>query len=128
MSARILSAATTLVEQCHLPLVLPSCSDVSTDVLLDLDAETAGWASSEDAEHVMLHLNDEIAGLIEAADMPAAQAGAHSTKPETASLVPGKNSVVVCMASAVLKRSHCTSSACSKADIINNAKTTAAVI
>lgn len=72
-----------------MPLVLPSCSDVSTDVLLDLDAETAGLASSEDAEHVMLHLNDEIAGLIEAADIPADQAGAHSTKPEPATLVLG---------------------------------------
>ena len=60
--------------------------------MLDLDAETAGLAPSEDTEppeHVMLHLNDEIAGLIEAADIPADQAGAHSTKPEPATLVLG---------------------------------------
>lgn len=57
-----------------------------------LDAETAGLVPSEDTEpagHVMLHLNDEIAGLIEAADIPADRAGAHSTKPEPATLVPG---------------------------------------
>ena len=38
----------------------------------------------------MLHLDDELAGLIEAADMPADQHGVLSTKPEPASTVPGE--------------------------------------
>ena len=42
------------------------------------------------AEHIMLRLDDELAGLIEAADIPADQAGAHSTKPDPASSVAGK--------------------------------------
>ena len=41
-------------------------------------------------QNIMLHLDDEIAGLVEAADMPAAQAGAHTTKPEPASPVAGE--------------------------------------
>ena len=47
------------------------------------------------SKHVMLRLNDEMAGLIEAADMPADTAGAHSTKSEPAALPPGK--VQVCL-------------------------------
>ena len=39
---------------------------------------------------VLLRLDDEIAGLLEAADMPAAQAGPHPTKPEAASPVAGE--------------------------------------
>ena len=38
----------------------------------------------------MLHLDDELAGLIEAADMAAAQAGAHPTKAEPVAPVPGE--------------------------------------
>ena len=38
----------------------------------------------------MLRLDDEMAGLIEAADMAADQAGAHPTKPEPASPVAGE--------------------------------------
>ena len=45
------------------------------------------------ASNVMLHLDDELAGLLEAADMPADQAGAHSTKPEPAS--PGTGECIV---------------------------------
>ena len=54
----------------------------------------------------MLHLDDELAGLVEAADMPAGQDGGHTTKPEPTSSVPGeapfdaqsaKNSGVLCM-------------------------------
>ena len=56
--------------------------------MLDLDAGMAGL--SEDAKHEMLHLDDELAGLIEAADVPADPAGAHITKPEPASPVPGR--------------------------------------
>ena len=37
----------------------------------------------------MLRLDDEMAGLIEAADTPADHAGAHPTKPEPASSVAG---------------------------------------
>ena len=45
----------------------------------------------EPVERAMLRLDDEMAGLIEAADMPADQhAGAHSTKPEPAVSMPGK--------------------------------------
>ena len=96
MSARILSAPTTMVQLCCSSHV-SSYPCVSPDVTLNLDAEMAGLAAPEDtepAEHVMLHLNDEIAGLIEAADMPAGEAGAHTIKPEPATLVPGKSPVV----------------------------------
>ena len=41
----------------------------------------------------MLRVEDELAGLIEAANTPADQAGAHTTKPEPASLVPGELSL-----------------------------------
>ena len=47
----------------------------------------------EPGERDMLHLDDELAGLIEAADTPAGQAGAHSTKPEPALSVAGEDSV-----------------------------------
>ena len=72
--------------------------------MLVLDAETAGLAPSENAGHVMLHLDDEIAGLVEAVDMPADQAGAHTTKPKPASPVPGEVPVVLCIISAVLRK------------------------
>ena len=42
------------------------------------------------ASHVMLHLSDELAGLVEAADVPAGQDRTHPTKPESASPVPGE--------------------------------------
>ena len=54
----------------------------------------AGLAPPEDAEHDMLHLDDEIAGLVEAANVSAAQDGMHITKPEPASSVPGEAPVV----------------------------------
>ena len=50
----------------------------------------AGLAAPEDAERDMLHLDDELAGLIEAADTPAGQAGPQSTKPEIVSLMAGE--------------------------------------
>ena len=59
-------------------------------------AEMAGLAPSGDdalAEHAMLDLDDEIAGLVEAAAVPAGQDGAHSTKPEPTSAVPGKGAL-----------------------------------
>ena len=42
----------------------------------------------------MLHLDDELTGLLEAADMPADQNRTHITKPEAASSVPGEVSVL----------------------------------
>ena len=100
-SALILSASTVL-QQYNSLLVVPGHCDVSTYVMLDLSAETVDLGSSED---VMLSLDDELAGLIAAADMPADQAGAHSTKPEPASLVPGKDSVVSDKGLAVIRKS-----------------------
>ena len=66
----------------------------SADVVLDLHAGIAGLALPEDTKHGMLHLDDEIAGLIEAADTAADQAGAPSAKPEPAASVPGEGSFV----------------------------------
>ena len=48
----------------------------------------------EPAERDMLHLDDELAGLVEAADTPAGQDGTHSTKPEPAVSVPGELLIV----------------------------------
>lgn len=68
----------------------------------------------------MLRVEDELAGLIEAANTPADQAGAHTTKPEPASLVPGELSLAqsksadasaVCRAAAQL--SYCCAVLCS---------------
>lgn len=64
-----------------------------SDVLLLLGAGNAGLALPENAEHVMLRLDDEIAGLIEAADVPAAPDSAHSTVPEAVSSVPGARNI-----------------------------------
>ena len=50
-------------------------------------------AGDESGERAMLHLDDEMAGLIEAADMPADGHAAHSARPEAAS-VPGESSLV----------------------------------
>ena len=51
-------------------------------------------------ERDMLRLDDELAGLIEAADMPAAQVVAHLTKREAASPVPGELALVHMMSAA----------------------------
>ena len=59
-------------------------------------------AGDEPAERNMLHLDDELAGLIEAADTPAEQAGAHSTKPEPIISVPGENCRLLHLASLLL--------------------------
>ena len=50
-------------------------------------------ADNEPGVRDMLHLDDELAGLIEAADMPADQHGAHVRKPEPTSSVQGEGSV-----------------------------------
>ena len=62
--------------------------------MLSLDAGLAGLAPSQGAEHVMLHLDDELAGLVEAADVPAGQDGTPSRQPDVVSLVPGEPSGV----------------------------------
>ena len=49
-------------------------------------------ADDEPGERDMLHLDDELVGLLEAADMPADQDGTHTTKPERVSPVPGEDS------------------------------------
>ena len=48
-------------------------------------------ADDEPAERDMLHLDDELAGLVEGADTPAAQHKMHSTKPETAPSMQGED-------------------------------------
>ena len=51
-------------------------------------------AIDEPGERDMLHLDDELAGLVAAADLSADQHVTHSAKPEPASPVPGESSVV----------------------------------
>ena len=59
-------------------------------------------------QSVMLRLDDEVSGLIEAADTPADQAGAHSTKPEPISPVSGQlPDVQSRLAAAIVKCIHC---------------------
>ena len=53
-------------------------------------------------ERDMLRLDDELAGLIEAADMPADQHGTHTTRPEAASSMPGESSLVCSKMGALL--------------------------
>ena len=72
--------------------------------VLIMVAEMAGLAPSGGAERGMLHLDDEMTGLIEAADTPAGQDGAHPTKAEPASPLPGQGRDV-----------HSTCSACRSA-------------
>ena len=47
-------------------------------------------ADAEPGERDMLHLHDEMAGLIEAADTPADQARTHITQPEPVVSVAGE--------------------------------------
>ena len=61
----------------------------------------------EPGKHVKLHLDDELAGLIEAADMPADQDRTHPTKPEAASSVPGEDSVTQQNSTGVLSVIYC---------------------
>ena len=79
-----------MVGHTALQQTVPSSAHVNADVTLALDAGMSSVVPSEEAEHVMLRLDDELAGLIEAADTPADQAGAHSTKPEPLSPLPGE--------------------------------------
>ena len=58
-------------------------------------------ADDNSGECDMLHLDDELAGLIDAADTAAGQDGAPTTKPEPALPVPGEDSVEQNQSSAV---------------------------
>ena len=62
--------------------------------MLNVVAEMAALTPSGGAEQVMLRLDDEMTGLIEAADTPAGQDGSHGSKSEPASSVPGEGQVV----------------------------------
>lgn len=70
--------------------------------MLNLDA---GMAPSGDAEHAMLRLDDEIAGLIEAAEVPAVQHGTHSS--DAVSTVPGELPTLHSMSAAALLHKNC---------------------
>ena len=73
--------------------ILP-CADEAEQT----DVEQQSWpglfwlppADDGPNERKLLRLDDELAGLIEAADTPADQAGTHSTKPEPIISVPGE--------------------------------------
>ena len=87
------------------------------------EAEQAGMAQSwaglfwlppvddEPGERDMLRLDDELAGLLEAADTPAGQAGAHSTKPEPVVSVAGEVLAAHSKSAAVVPISHYSSCA-----------------
>ena len=60
--------------------------------MLDLGAEIAGPTQLGNAGHGMLRLDDELAGLMEAAEVPAESHRAHTTKPGPS--VPGEASPV----------------------------------
>ena len=62
--------------------------------MLNMLADMAGLAPSGDTERGMLRLDDEMAGLTEAADTPAGQDGTHSSKPEPVSSAPGESQVM----------------------------------
>ena len=115
-----MSSADSLCDRCNAhakagkPNALPSADEAEET---DSQQTWPGmfWLPPADdglAERDMLHLDDELAGLLEAADMPAAQAGPHPTKPEPASPVPGEvwaafsKSAAVCP-SAVLAAAPC---------------------
>ena len=68
--------------------------------MLDLNAGLTGLVPSENAEYTMLHLDDELAGLIEAADTPADKAGPHSSKPELVSPVAGEGTFMYSISAA----------------------------
>ena len=76
---------------------MPPLADEAEQSDLDQTWRSLLWippSKDELAEHVMLHLNDELAGLVEAADTPVEQDGTHSAKPEPAVSVPGEGSIV----------------------------------
>ena len=65
------------------------CQAVPKTVLMSFGLD-AGVAASENAEHVMLRMDDEIAGLIAAAEVPADHNKAHTSQPDAVSPVLGE--------------------------------------
>ena len=92
-------------------LLLAACADaskVSVPEAASMAKQNGSYRSdpshAEVSEGDMLRLDDELAGLIEAADMPAGQAGVHPTKPEPTSSVPGELAVALMVSAAVHNR------------------------
>ena len=54
----------------------------------------------------MLHLDDELAGLLEAADMPADKGKMHTTKPQASSTVSGELLAAFSKSAAAVSISH----------------------
>ena len=87
-----ISTALAALAEAHVANVLPAAEDDSEHI------DFQSWpglfwlppADDKPSEHDMLRLDDELAGLMEAADMPADQHGAHSTRPEPVSPMPGE--------------------------------------
>ena len=64
-------------------------------------------ADDKPGERDMLHLDDEMAGLIEAADTPVDGRAVHSARPEASSSVPGESSLVMTVLSALCQVTLC---------------------
>ena len=72
---------------------MPPLADEAEQIAWDQTWRNVLWippSIDEPAERAMLRLDDEMAGLIEAADTAADQHGTHSSKPEPAVSMPGK--------------------------------------
>ena len=99
-----LTGSAHAVEHTNSEQAVPSCAHVcahvNADVVLHLHAGMTGLIPAENAESDMLRLDDEVAGLIEAADMPADQAGANAPKAELVPPMPGEAPFMHSMAAA----------------------------
>ena len=76
---------------------MPPLADEAEQIAWDQTWRNVLWippSNDEPVERAMLRLDDEMAGLIEAADTPADGHAARSTRPEASSSVPGKSSLV----------------------------------
>ena len=72
---------------------MPPLADEAEQIAWDQTWRNVLWiphSNDEPVERAMLHLDDEMAGLIEAADTAAGQDGTHSSKPEPAVSMPGE--------------------------------------
>ena len=72
---------------------MPTSADEAEQSESEQTWQSLLWISpldDEPAERDMLHLDDELAGLIAAAETPAEHGGVHPSKPEAASSVPGE--------------------------------------
>ena len=95
-----LTGSAHAVEHTNSEQAVPSCAHVNADVVLHLHAGMTGSIPAENAERDMLRLDDELAGLIEAADPPADPDRTHSTKPEAAPSMPGEAPLMHSMSAA----------------------------